>query len=507
MHIQVTASSLKPTAATADVLIIPVYSDGQLGKTLPEALRRGLGVHMRRVEFTGVWGTSIFLPFVKGSKAPFVALIGLGDRSHSVERHQEAMRRGVAQTVREARKYEMRSLVVNLYDNDTPGQLAAAAVEGAELANYRFTEYSTKLKKEQASQSIKKLSVVVPTAKLLETRAALSAVENVIDGVALARDLVNQPADAMRPEVLVAQARAIEAKSPHIKARIYDRREAELAGFNAFLAVARGSEVEPYVIHLTYTPKADSDSAVFLVGKGITFDSGGLSIKTGEGMEDMKIDMAGAAAVLGTFSVLEKAKPNVTVHGLIAACENMPSGTAYRPGDVLTAKNGKTIEVLNTDAEGRLTLADMLSFAVEHKPQAVIDLATLTGACVIALGETVAGLWGTDENLVNQIKMASAQSGEQACQLPMPEEYESLIQGSISDLINTSTAGKVGPATMAGEITAAMFLREFTGNTPWVHLDIAGPAHTMRPLLPYNPPGATGYGVRLLLEFLKSYGQ
>jgi leucyl aminopeptidase len=236
-----------------------------------------------------------------------------------------------------------------------------------------------------------------------------------------------------------------------------------------------------------------------LVGKGITFDSGGLSLKPADYMEAMKIDMAGAAAVLGIFSVLPSLALGTEVHGVIAACENMPSGTAYRPGDILTAKNGKTIEVLNTDAEGRITLADALSYAVEQKPDAVVDLATLTGACLIALGDTYAGLWSTDAGLRRKLLAAAGAVGEGLVSLPLPEEYKPMIESKVADVRNTATS------KWGGAITAALFLREFVGSVPWAHLDIAGPAYAEHEWLPYNGVGATGYGVRTLISFLEHY--
>ena len=253
-------------------------------------------------------------------------------------------------------------------------------------------------------------------------------------------------------------------------------------------------------MHLTYEPEgrtADTKK-VFLVGKGITFDSGGINLKPTGYIETMKADMGGAATVLGVFSVLAKVKPNVEVHGLIGACENMVSGKAYRPGDVIRAKNGKTIEIGNTDAEGRVTLADMLSYAAEQQPDAIIDLATLTGAAVVGLGETVAALFGNDDELKNQLQAAAGVTSEQLAALPMPPEYRPLIDSPIADVNNS------GSVRWGGAITAALFLEEFVDHTPWAHLDIAGPAYHEASYPPYHQKGATGYGVRLLLEYLKN---
>jgi len=285
-----------------------------------------------------------------------------------------------------------------------------------------------------------------------------------------------------------------------------NRAQAQKKKFFGFLAVARGSKEEPYVIHLTYKPKKKAKKTLVVIGKGITFDSGGLSLKPAQSMEDMKIDMAGAAAVLGLFSILPTLKPDIEIHGIIAACENMPSGHAYRPGDVITTMKGKTIEVLNTDAEGRITLADALLYAEGLKPDAMIDLATLTGACAVAVGDTHAGLFGNTEQLNEQLMNAARKSGEGLVEFPMPEEYRPTVQSRIADVRNTS-AMKVG-----GAITAALFLQEFVGAStdtakpiPWAHVDIAGPAHAEVPLIPYWQFGATGYGVRTLVQFIEAF--
>lgn len=317
----------------------------------------------------------------------------------------------------------------------------------------------------------------------------------------MARDLVNQPAAEVRPITLVDKAREITRQFDDVSITVFDKAQAKRKGFTAFLAVARGSKEEPYVIHLKYKPKGLSVSAkkVFIVGKGITFDSGGLSLKPAKYMEAMKNDMAGAATVLGLFSVLSEIGPGVEVHGVIAACENMPSGEAYRPGDILQAKNGKTIEVLNTDAEGRITLADALSYAVEQEPDAIVDVATLTGACVVALGETHAGLWSNDDKLCRQLLKAARKTGEGLVKLPMPQEYRQMIDSRVADVRNMSLSEG------GGAITAALFLREFVGNVPWAHIDIAGAGYAEREWLPYFGIGATGYGVRTLAEFLQKF--
>jgi leucyl aminopeptidase len=313
------------------------------------------------------------------------------------------------------------------------------------------------------------------------------------------RDLVNKPAGEMQPRTLVKEAQALAQSSSSISVTAWNRKQALAQGFTAFLAVAQGSVEEPYIIHLTYTPPTAAVKKVFVVGKGITFDSGGLNLKPTGYMEAMKLDMAGAAAVLGLFSVLPKLGLPIEVHGVLAACENMVSGSSYRPGDILRAKNGKTIEVLNTDAEGRIVLADALSFAAEHKPDVIIDLATLTGACVVALGETHAGLWSNDSVLSEALLSAARATGEGLAAMPMPSEYHQYLESRVADVRNVR-----GPTERIGDaIYAAFFLREFVGKNSWAHLDIAGPAYMEKDILPYYPLGGTGYGVRTLVEYLR----
>jgi len=449
--------------------------------------------------FKGEWGgVELTVPEKRG-RAIFVAKVGLGDGKSLLEDKCEGMRRGMARVIQDARRHALHQVVIDLREVDNAAAKGRAACEGAELANYKFTDYLPKLKKEQAAKAVRELILVVTKEDERAVKAAVKEAQDVLAGVELARNLVNQPGSHMSPKHLVGTARDLLKNNEGVSVKVLDKKAAAKAGMNAFLAVAKGSSEEPYVIHLVYTPKQKAQKRVALVGKGVTFDSGGLSLKPAEGMEYMKCDMAGAASVLGLFSVIARLKLKVEVHGIIAACENMPSGTAYRPGDVLTAKNGKTIEVLNTDAEGRITLADSLGYALEQKPGAIIDLATLTGACVVGLGETVAGLWSSNDDLAEKIGVAGKTTGEQLARMPLPYELKATIASKVADVRNIATG------RWAGAITAALFLREFVDETPWAHLDIAGPAWAERPLVPYNEMGGTGFGVRVLAEFLKRY--
>jgi leucyl aminopeptidase len=263
----------------------------------------------------------------------------------------------------------------------------------------------------------------------------------------------------------------------------------------AFGAVAAGSSNEPRLIEFHYKGAPSRKSHVAFVGKGVTFDTGGISIKPWSGMEDMKFDMGGGAAVFGLMHVVAALKPKINIHALVPATDNMPDGSAYRPGDILTARNGKTIEVISTDAEGRLLLCDALAYAAEKKPDAIVDLATLTGACVVALGDAACGLFGNDEDLVGALRDAGETCGETAWPMPLFDRYTEMMQGTYADLRN-------GGGRWGGACTAAAFLQEFVDKRSWAHLDIAGMAWADR-AKGYRSKGATGYGVRLLWEFLK----
>jgi leucyl aminopeptidase len=311
----------------------------------------------------------------------------------------------------------------------------------------------------------------------------------------LARDLVNEPANVVTPAFLAKRAQEI-ARSGRLGLKVLERDDCQKLGMGAYVGVAQGSLEPPKFIHLTYRPKQRARKRVVVIGKGITFDSGGLDLKPADGMYRMKDDMSGAAAVLGLFSALPKLALPVEVHGLIAATENMPSGTAQRPGDIVRAMNGLTIEIGNTDAEGRLTLADALVYAdKEIKPDEMVDLATLTGAIVVALGMGLSGVFVTDDGLAERMLGAAETAGEKMWRMPLHDEYKDGIKSDIADLNNISSQRG------GGAIVAGLFMRDFTGGRPWAHLDIAGTAFTEREL-PLGPKGATGVGVRTLLAYL-----
>jgi leucyl aminopeptidase len=425
-------------------------------------------------------------------RAARVLVAGLGPRKGS---DAETVRRAASAAARRARDLGARSAAAHLAADGVPARARAqATVEGAVLGTYRFDRYL----KEKSPRTLDALMVVEP-----ERRSQGAAAEGMRAGeiwaaaTCLTRDLVNEPANVVTPTYLARRAQEI-ARAGHLGLKVLERADCARLGMGAYVGVAQGSHEPPKFIHLTYKPKGRARRRVAVIGKGITFDSGGLDLKPADGMYRMKDDMSGAAAVLGLFQALPRLALPVEVHGLIAATENMPSGTAQRPGDVVRAMNGLTIEIGNTDAEGRLTLADALAYAAkEIKPDEMVDLATLTGAVVIALGMGLSGVFATDDALAGRVLGAAEAAGEKMWRMPLHDEYKEGLKSDIADLNNISSQRG------GGAIVAGIFMRDFTDGRPWAHLDIAGTAFTEREL-PLGPKGGTGVGVRTLLAYLSA---
>lgn len=395
-------------------------------------------------------------------------------------------------------KYHLSSVALEL-SSWTKGssdleRLGHCLAEALTLSLYRFDKYKTQ---QEENNILENIFVNLESSKKNNFKKFWDQGLSFAQGTILARDLVNEPAGNMTPTFLAQQALDIAKNNPQVKVKILEKEQVEKLGMHAFLGIDRGS-VEPLkFIHLVYSPKIKAKDKIALVGKGITFDSGGLNIKVGDGMADMKIDMGGAATVLGVFSTFNDVKPKVEIHGVIAACENMPSGNAIRPGDVVANMQGKTIEIGNTDAEGRVTLADSLAYAQQQGVSTIVDLATLTGACIVALGSDYAALYSNQESLAKDLLKSANLSGERIWQMPLAEEYRELNKSSIADIRN------IPSARGGGSITAALFLEEFIEDSiAWAHLDIAGPAYAEKPLNHYTPLGGVGFGVRTLLEWL-----
>jgi leucyl aminopeptidase len=492
-------------AKETPLLVLPWCQDSDREVERPTAnfdpLDESLGLTLTRAVTSGDFKArrgEMLLLYRQGETGPDrVLVVGVGDRGDLSE---ERMREVGGRAANRAADLGVSELTVSV----SPGWLgramgteeaARALVEGVVLGYWRFDELKHDPVEESDRQPLHALSVLVPTAKSREAAErgtahgrAVAMAQN------YARELAARPANIVNPRYLADEARKLAEDYKDLTVKILDREAIKKDGMAALLAVAEGSNEEPRFIVLEYSPKKGS-RPLALVGKGVTFDSGGLSLKTPQGMESMKYDMSGAAAVLGAVRAIAELGIQANVIGLIPAVENMPSGHALRPGDVISSRSRKTIEVLNTDAEGRLILADALSYAARYEPEAVVDIATLTGACVIALGDQAIGLLGNDQDLIDEIRDAGRRSGERTWQLPLWDEYRDQLKSEVADIKNTG-------GRPAGTITAAMFLREFVGSKSWAHLDIAGTAWAEK-AGPVQPVGPTGVGVRLFTEWVR----
>jgi leucyl aminopeptidase len=486
-----------PTRTRADVLVLfaseAPRAEGALaavdqaldGRLLRAAREEGF---RGKADQTFVFHTHGRLP------AGRVVVAGLGPTGRL---DAESLRQAAGRGVKAAQKLRGSTVVVALPELDPPLGVRAVA-EGVALGAYRFDRYRTDGQDERVPLRSVRLLLANGSAKSSVLETALAEGVRVSEATNFARTLVNEPAAHLTPEVLAEEAERV-AKAHGFQVRVSGPRELKKLRMGMFSAVGQGSENSPRLIELSYRPRKAADAKrppVALVGKAITFDSGGLSLKTADGMVDMKTDMAGSAAVLGAMTVVAGLAPPFPVDAFLGAAENMPSGTAYRPGDVLVSRLGKTVEVTNTDAEGRLVLGDVLAYAVERKPSAVIDVATLTGACVVALGNWMGGAFSNDDRLADEVLGAAGRAGESFWRMPLVDLQKETLRSDIADMKN---AGE----RWGGAITAAVFLREFVGETPWVHLDIAGPSQAPRER-GYQGKGATGIGVRTLAEFLRA---
>jgi len=424
--------------------------------------------------------------------ARIVAVAGLGKRENF---NMDKVREVAGEFCRSLRRLNCRRIATILHGSGlgglNPEDSARAITEGAILGLYGFNKY----RKPEHKEVEEILLVVREQEKIPILEAGIARGRIIGEAVNFARDMVNEPANYMTPTRLAEVAKKI-AEQHNLELQVFDATEMEQMGMGALLGVARGSSQPPKFIVLSYKGNGSSGKTMGFIGKSITFDSGGISIKPSEGMGDMKADMAGGAAVMAAIKAIAQLKLKINVTAIVPAAENLPSGNALKPGDIIRAMNGKTIEVISTDAEGRLTLADALSYAVQQGLSPLIDLATLTGACRIALGTSYSGLFANDQPWAEKVLKAAKQAGEKVWQMPMPEEYKEQNKSEIADIKNTGDR-------YGGAITAALFLAEFAGNTPWVHLDIAGPAFSTKES-GYIVKGGTGVGVRTLIELALS---
>jgi leucyl aminopeptidase len=462
------------------------------GEDAPENIRSVAEPALSAGDFSGKEGEVTLL--YADLAAPRLLLVGLGDRSSFT---LERVRRIAATAAKRARALGVRGAGFALpsLENASVEAAARAAAEGATLGLYRFTRYKSggsETKDAEGDRDLDDFDLVLDAAadEAAVSRAAGVGVK-VAAATLLARDLANEPSNAATPEYLAAKAREI-AERYGMEVEVLDRAGIEEEGLVGLATVGRSAENEPRFIVLEHRNGGDG-AAIVLVGKAVTFDSGGISIKPSSGMEDMKFDMSGGAAVLGAMEAVGALDLPMNVVALVPATENLPGGSAFKPGDVLRLHSGKTVEVLSTDAEGRLILADALSYARRYEPAAVVDCATLTGACRVALGDHASGLMGNDENLIAEVQAAGEATGERAWPLPLFDEYTEQIRGDVADIKNSG--GRYG-----GALTAGAFLKEFA-DYPWAHLDIAGTAYGKKGS-PYTQRGATGVPARLLVEFL-----
>ncbi|MCY3561848.1 MAG: leucyl aminopeptidase [bacterium] len=485
MAISVTLARTVP--AGADVTAVGVCSDQVDAEPggLDWELLRGLGFE----------GKAAQVQLVAGPEGGPVAVVGLGP---SAEVTPAVIRRSSASLARAARRYRWlaSSLLDAVADDIDIPAAAQAHAEGVALGSYSYDAF----KSDPEPNSLAKLTVIGAGGKV---REALKLGSAVAGAVCFARDLVNEPGGSLTPEKLAAAARQMAtgadgSDGAELEIQVWERDEIVEAGLGGLLGVNRGSTQPPRFVEITWRPPEAEEGFLALVGKGITFDSGALSIKTATGMETMKMDMSGAAAVLGTMRVVKTLAPPIRVTGYIPVTDNMLGGDATRPGDILTIRNGKTVEVLNTDAEGRLILADALSLASEARPDAIVDLATLTGACMVALGTKVAGLMGNHDGWIGAVDAAADRAGERVWRLPLPADYRKQLDSPAADLKNIGDR-------WGGTLTAGLFLQEFVAEgIPWAHLDIAGPAWTDS-VDGESAKGGTGFGVRLLVDLIRNF--
>lgn len=499
MNIQLKQTDI--TEVAADLVIVNLFQGVTAPGGATGAADRALGGAISDViasgDFTGKSGETLVL-YTRGAlPAPRVLVVGLGE---SAKFDLAAVRTASATAVRKARDLGAQTVATIVHGAGIggldPAGAAAALVEGARLGLYRYAGYRSKLPKEWKPDPETLLVVERGTANLPAFQAGIARGETVAQGVALARDLVNTPANHMTPSIMAERAAALAAETG-LKIDVLGRAKCKSLGMGIFMAVAEESEEDPKLIVLEHNAGRDDLPTVALVGKGVTFDSGGISIKPAEEMWRMKDDMAGAAAVIAALGVAARLNLPLHVVGIAPCAENLPGGRAQKPGDVFTGMTGKTMEVISTDAEGRMLLADALAYAGKFNPVAVVDIATLTGAQAIALGPQAAAVFCNDEELVAGLLAAADASGDRLWRLPLYDEYLEAIKSQVADVKNS--AGRT-----AGVGASAKFLEHFTEGYPWAHVDMASMAWADEDK-PAQPKGATGYGVRLFTALLERW--
>jgi len=496
MPLSLSIRAAKPLELEADITVFGVWAF-DASKKLPDvikdvdqALGGGLAALLKKEEFSGKPEQSFSVPTMgRVATTGRIVVLGLGDRAQAKD---PQVRKFTARAARAALGDRAKSLAIVLPEGIE--KYLRAAGEGVELGAYRFTKYLTGDRRPK--ETLETVTLVTTSKKALaDAKKEVALGQKIAQGVNLTRDLSNEPPNVLSPIALAAEAEKM-AKANGLQIEVFDHKEIQRRGMALIDAVGRGSANEPRFIHISYVPNKKAKKKLVFVGKGITFDTGGISIKPAQGMGEMKHDMSGAANMVGLMAAVAAVKPNVEVHALLACAENMPDGNAYRPGDVWPSLDGKSVEIINTDAEGRLVLADALAYGAKLEPDLMIDNATLTGACIVALGDTYSGWYGNTDHAVREFNDALKASGEQMWRLPLIEELREQLKSDVADLKHTGDR-------KGGSITAALFLREFIGKTKnWVHADIAGPANSDR-VMGWNPRGATGHGVLTFLALVE----
>jgi leucyl aminopeptidase len=486
----ITFSVARKAPVAADVVVLGVFADPSGSRPIdldwPAIEARGFESKVGQVQVVSSGDGRVV------SRA-LLAVAGLGP---ATELNATVLRKVGAAIGRTLRKHATIAVpfLDELPESVDTAAAAQALAEGIVLGAYGYDAF----KSDPKPAALTKVVVVSEAGRSLS--APLRTGAAIAGGVTLARDLINEPGGSLTPPALAKRAAEV-ARAAGLTVRVLDLAAIKRLRLGGLLGVNRGSVQPPQFVEIEYKPTGRPTGTLAFVGKGITFDSGGLSLKTGAGMMTMKCDMSGAAAVIGAMSVLPEVAPKVRVIGYLPITDNMTDGDATRPGDILRIRNGKTVEVLNTDAEGRLILADALVLASEARPDAIVDLATLTGACLVALGPSIAGLMGNDQAWNDQVRAAADRVGERLWPLPLPEDYRKMLDSPVADLKNIG-----GPH--GGALTAGLFLREFVGEgIPWVHLDIAGPAFNEATEDGEIPKGGTGFGVRTLIELARTFAK
>ncbi len=500
----------KPLGHKTECLILPCADEKKLRgtvQTMDAALNGAITAAFEKKRFTGERNQTLLLNSTGLMKADNLLLVGVG-KAKEVTPEKIRQASGIAAKVAEKSNFKSIAVFLNecCFDQIVKGkgklygELSEAVAEGAGLALYHFDAYKSADEKDGPPSRVTHLALI-PAAKTRQTVVgkSIARAEKIISAVHSARDLISHPSNTVTPTFLAAHAKKMARKNK-ITCKVLGKVEMEKLGMGALLGVSRGSHEPPALIVLEYYGTSKKKSPTVIIGKGITFDTGGISLKPSANMDEMKMDMSGAAATLATLQAVSSLRIPANIIGIVPAAENMPGGSAIKPGDILQSMSGKTIEVLNTDAEGRLVLADALTYAQRYKPKEVIDLATLTGAVIAALGHQAAAVIGNNASMIARLREASDATGERVWELPLWEEFDKAVKSDIADFKNIAAPG-VG----AGTIMGAAFLKPFAGDQPWTHIDIAGTAWGEEK--PYTTKGASGYGVRLLVRYLEQRGR